>query len=114
MEERAEDDHGEALDFARGLRSMRPVSLRRQRENRIRARLRAGLGAVACEARIEGVCTGMAQDWHERLSRARGGSIIDPENRVLLCRRCHEWVTTHPARATELGLLRHSWEANDD
>lgn len=92
---------------------MRTLSLRRQRENRIRARLRAEMGAVACEARIEGVCTGMAQDWHERLPRARGGSAIDVENRVMLCRRCHEFVTTHPKAATEMGLLRHSWEATE-
>lgn len=103
MEERAEDDHGEALDFARGLRSMRPVSLRRQRENRIRARLRAGLGAVACEAKIEGMCTGMAQDWHERLSRARGGSVIDVENRVMLCRACHSHITVNPVWSAEHG-----------
>jgi len=84
---------------------IRPVSAKRARENRIRARLRAGLGVVACEARIEGVCTGTATDWHERRSRARGGSIIDPENRIMLCRLCHDWITAHPCMAKDWGWL---------
>lgn len=96
--------------FLQARTPMRQVSNHRQRENRERARLRAEIGPVACEARIEGVCTGMAQDWHERLSRARGGSITDPSNRVMVCRPCHDWVGTHPRAATELGLLRHSWD----
>jgi 5-methylcytosine-specific restriction endonuclease McrA len=44
-----------------------------------------------------------SQDIHERLSRARGGSITDPANLVALCRRCHEFVTTHPKDAEAEG-----------
>ena len=50
-----------------------------------------------------------ATDVHELKSRARGGSITDPDNLALLCRPCHSWVTTHPAEATEQGWLRPSW-----
>ncbi len=64
-----------------------------------------------CEARVEGVCTGQAQDGHEVLTRARGGSITDPANIKILCRRCHDWIGTHPEAAHERGLLKHSWDA---
>jgi 5-methylcytosine-specific restriction endonuclease McrA len=44
-----------------------------------------------------------SQDIHERLSRARGGSVIDVANLVALCRPCHDWVTTHPKDAEAEG-----------
>lgn len=45
-------------------------------------------------------------DMHEVLTRARGGSPTDPGNILCLCRRCHEWVTTHETEARALGLVR--------
>ena len=51
-----------------------------------------------------------SQDIHELKSRARGGSIIDVNNLVALCRACHNWITTHPAEATAEGWLKHSWD----
>ncbi len=42
---------------------------------------------------------------HEKLTRARGGSITDPENCVALCRECHDWIHAHPRQATEDGWL---------
>lgn len=51
-----------------------------------------------------------ATDVHELKSRARGGSILDPDNLALLCRPCHTWVTTNPAAATAEGWLRNSWD----
>lgn len=83
---------------------IRPVSKRRAAQNRVRARLRLEMVGKPCEAQLEG-CAYTGTDWHERLSRARGGSPIDVENRVWLCRPCHSWVTEHPREATELGLL---------
>jgi hypothetical protein len=50
---------------------------------------------------------------HEKLTRARGGSILDPENTVAVCvgpGSCHDRIHDNPAWATEMGLLRHSWE----
>lgn len=52
------------------------------------------------------MCTGRAEQGHELLSRARGGSITDPANIVGLCQKCHRWITEHPLEATELGLSR--------
>jgi 5-methylcytosine-specific restriction endonuclease McrA len=43
-------------------------------------------------------------DGHEIRSRARGGSIVEPSNVVLLCRfPCHAWVTEHPLLAEAEG-----------
>jgi 5-methylcytosine-specific restriction endonuclease McrA len=51
-----------------------------------------------------------ATDVHEIKSRARGGSILDVANLALLCRTCHEWVTTNPTAARAEGWLLNSWD----
>ena len=51
-------------------------------------------------------CAGLAIELHEPLTRARGGSILDPANTVAICRSCHNWIHDHPKGATELGLLQ--------
>lgn len=63
-----------------------------------------------CEARIYPLCTGRAVDVHELKTRARGGSITDPDNVLALCRACHHHITVNPAWAVEHGFMRHSWE----
>jgi 5-methylcytosine-specific restriction endonuclease McrA len=75
-------------------------SVKRQREQRQRAKmLRDTFGPNPSCAR----CGGPADDAHELLSRARGGSIVDPRNIVPVCRACHSWITTHPAEAAAEG-----------
>lgn len=69
---------------------------------------RAG-GRCEALAVLPHVCRG-PMDTHEVVSRARGGSTTDPDNCLLLCRRIHDYVTTHPAHATAVGLLKPSWE----
>jgi hypothetical protein len=60
-------------------------------------------------------CGRLADDAHEPLTRARGGSITDPSNVAPLCRPHHDEITrTEPAWAYQLGLLRHSWDHGDD
>jgi 5-methylcytosine-specific restriction endonuclease McrA len=51
-----------------------------------------------------------ASDVHELKSRARGGSITDLENLVVLCRVCHTWITQNPKLALEQGWLKNSWD----
>jgi len=80
---------------------MRRVSLRRQRENRLRRAIVATLFEAAPYCARCG-CSGPL-DAHELLSRARGGSITDPANIRLLDRACHRWVTEHPAEAAVEG-----------
>lgn len=63
-----------------------------------------------CELRV--LCSGaQAVDVHERLSRARGGNILDPvqAHMATACRECHNWVTTNPKAAEERRLALPSW-----
>lgn len=83
---------------------MRAVSKKRRPEIAARKRLIAAMmadGPVMCIR-----CGGFAEDLHELLSRARGGSISDPANCVPICRQCHTWVTEHPIEAKEMGLSK--------
>ena len=51
-------------------------------------------------------CNGLAVELHEPLTRARGGSILDPSNTVAVCRACHDWIHDNPTSATKVGLLK--------
>lgn len=91
---------------------VKPQSDRRKREAAERRVLVRRLLAEHphCEAQV--LCRGAAsQDVHERLTRARGGSIVDPEQAHMLCvcRACHDWITTHPREAERRRLMLPSW-----
>ena len=66
--------------------------------------------AFARERRRTDRCQGRATDIHEPLMRSRGGSIVDPENTIAVCRRCHSWIHANPEASVAMGLLRHSWD----
>lgn len=108
---------GKGLERRVSLRSKKPpnsMSARTKARIPERQRCRPQVWERArgrCEALavLPHVCSG-PMDCHELVSRARGGSIVDPANVVLLCRRIHDFVTTHPAEAHRLGLSLHSWE----
>lgn len=64
-------------------------------------------GIVLCEVPY---CNRVADDAHEPLTRARGGSITDPENVKAVCRPHHDEITfEEPEWAYDLGFLAHSW-----
>lgn len=87
------------------------VSARRAREIRERRAMLQALypDLVLCEVPH---CNEVATDPHEPKTRARGGSITDPENLKAICRRHHREVTDEePEWAYGLGFLRHSWDA---
>lgn len=97
---------------------IRPVSLKRARENRQRRAMVTGLYGgqrplcAVWELMQPGWCARWADDAHEPLSRARSGSITDPENHAPLCRPCHTLITDEePDWAYDAGLLVHSWNA---
>jgi 5-methylcytosine-specific restriction endonuclease McrA len=71
---------------------IRSVSVRRQRENRARSEALRPLREAQPWCSRCGQ-TGVGLDAHELLSRARGGSITDLDNIVLLCRPCHDDIT---------------------
>ena len=87
---------------------IKPVSARRARENRER---RAMVNRLYPERpRCACGCGRLADDLHEILSRARGGSIVDPGNCVPLARYCHDKATNEDPRFYALGLVIHSWD----
>ena len=59
-----------------------------------------------CQANIPAICLGRSVDIHELLARSQGGSILDEENCIAVCRRCHEWIGNNPREATAIGLRR--------
>jgi 5-methylcytosine-specific restriction endonuclease McrA len=54
-----------------------------------------------------------SQDIHEIVRRSQGGSILDENNLMAVCRNCHNRIGSHPALAFELGLAKHGWTTND-
>ena len=93
-----------------------PMSAKRRGQLAERAKTRqVVLGRVySCEANIDGCCSGIPTDVHEIKTRARGGSITDPDNCLALCRGCHTFITEHPAWALEHGFVVHSWAGAAD
>jgi hypothetical protein len=104
---------------------IRPVSKKRAAANRVRRAMAAGMfperplcvvyvlsqdhpGVIPDEV-ING-CGRWADDVHEPLTRARGGSITNPDNAVPPCRPCHDVLGGEPSWGYELGLLVHSWD----
>lgn len=90
----------------------RPRSVKRQADMVVRRALVQRLLAERprCEALVK--CHGARSvDVHERLTRARGGSITDPDqaHMITVCRRCHSWITENPAAATFRRLMLPSW-----
>jgi hypothetical protein len=92
---------------------IRNQSTKRRRQQTERRTMLATLVAERgpwCQAQLHNVCTGQAVDGHEVLPRSAGGSIVDPENVLLLCRRCHDVITQNPAWSREAGWVRSRYE----
>ena len=91
---------------------LRAVSAKRQRENRERRAMADRRwpdrreGTVMCGCGRQS-CNRRADDLHELLSRARGGSITDEANVRPLSRICHGEITLGPDWAYAAGLIKH-------
>ena len=89
--------------------SAKRAKVQQQRRTMVREELaRRELCEAGAMIRFGGyrsLCAGLAVDLHEPLTRARGGSILDPANTVAVCRACHDWIHDFPAAATSIGLL---------
>ena len=48
-------------------------------------------------------------DVHELVRRSQGGSILDEDNLMCVCRDCHRRIGNHPQLAFDLGLARPGW-----
>lgn len=51
-----------------------------------------------------------SQDIHELVRRSQGGSILDEDNLMAVCRPCHTRIGNHPQLAFDLGLAKHAWD----
>jgi 5-methylcytosine-specific restriction endonuclease McrA len=49
-------------------------------------------------------------DIHELVRRSQGGSILEEENLLAVCRACHDRIGRSPQLAFDLGLAKHGWE----
>ena len=49
-------------------------------------------------------------DVHEIVRRSQGGSILEEENLLCVCRDCHRRIGNYPQLAFDLGLAKHNWE----
>lgn len=50
-----------------------------------------------------------SQDIHEIVNRSQGGSILEYENLLAVCRPCHTRITIRPKQAEALGMHLESW-----
>jgi hypothetical protein len=50
-------------------------------------------------------------DLHEVVRRSQGGSILDENNILCVCRECHRRIGNGPRLAFDLGLAKHGWES---
>jgi|SRR6478735_3240347 len=51
-------------------------------------------------------------DVHELVRRSQGGSILDRDNCITVCRPCHFRINAEPALAVELGLAQWGMRSN--
>jgi 5-methylcytosine-specific restriction endonuclease McrA len=49
-------------------------------------------------------------DVHEIVRRSQGGSILDEENLMCVCRPCHSRIGNYPQLAFDLGLAKHAYD----
>lgn len=89
---------------------LKAQSNKRRRENRVRRKVAHETFGDQPVCGRPG-CGQWADDVHEPLTRARGGSITDPDNMIPLCRFHNDQIAAEePAWAYEFGLLKHSWD----
>lgn len=100
---------GRPLKRRKGIRWQSPKRRKQNRERRKVAEATFGLQPMCAVPS----CGQRADDVHEPLTRARGGSIVDPANMQPLCRPHHDEIDGEPPWAYDLGLLKHSWDRRD-
>lgn len=57
-----------------------------------------------CYAKIDGVCGGRAEHVHHIKRRSQGGTN-EPNNLLICCHACHEWIHRNPEEAATKGFL---------
>lgn len=90
--------------------SLPKQSKKRQQQNRERRAMKNAMFPDGTPPCIVPWCGQWADDLHEPLTRARGGSITEPDNAVPTCRGHNQELTEEPAWGYELHLLVHEWD----
>lgn len=89
---------------------LRAQSKKRQVENRERRAMKDAMFPDGRPLCIVPWCGRLADDLHEPLTRARRGSITEPDNAVPTCRGHNSELTEEPEWGYELHLLVHAWD----
>lgn len=96
---------------------LKPVSAKRRAEAPARARVvavtkeRAGHRCEARELVPEVECGGQFDTDEIKGRGVNPGGHLDDTNTQLLCRRHHDWKTTHPMEARRRGLRKRATDA---
>ena len=91
-------------------RSNKQLALAIQRRDILREKF-GQPGEWVCSVRgtflipLMGPCFGPVNG-HELIKRSQGGSIVDPENIIMLCNYHNGWVEDHPLDAEKIGLVK--------
>jgi hypothetical protein len=107
LERKTPMPRGKGLDRSAPIRQQSAKRKQANRERRAMANAMFPDGAPPC---IVPWCGQWADDLHEPLTRARGGSIVEPDNAVPTCRRHNSELTGEPPWGYELHLLVHEWD----
>lgn len=95
---------------------IRPVSPKRAKEMKEYAKKRKAFlrGHPKCEVFFPWIgpvsmfempiCTKIAEDVHHKSGRL-GGNYLNVSTWLPVCRSCHTWIHTNPAKARSVGLL---------
>lgn len=90
----------------KSFRSLPKMSKRRQRESRIYTCKRKAFLEEHRYCQIEVCCVAsLSTDVHHTKGRL-GGNYLDETTWLAACRRCHDWIHTHPSEARAAGVLK--------
>lgn len=90
----------------RPIRYMPKMSKKRQRESRVYSAKRKQFLEDHRYCQVEVVCmASTATDVHHVEGRL-GGNYLDEKTWLSTCRRCHDWIHSHPKEARASGVLK--------
>lgn len=104
-------------------RSSKPIAKRSKKTEALYVERREFVSRILSENKLCQACPVFAQhdkvatfihrpsvDVHELVRRSQGGSILDENNVIAVCRQCHQRIGDKPQLAFDLGLAKHGWE----
>jgi hypothetical protein len=95
------------------VKKIKPVSTKRVKQNSVYTQVRQAFlyKNEFCKARLS-ICTMWATEVHHMKGRIED-LLTDERYFLPVCRRCHDWIETHPHDAHDLGLSLYRLEKND-